>query len=1066
MDKILCRVILLAGLVPGGAIGAQNAGLSLRHAIERQTDLSRGTYFTIVAARSTLTEADLVLGLASPYPLVQSASAHKLAELPSLQPATVRTLADVAAADERGEVTPRVAAALLQIGLHQPELVAPLVADVRPIRLHAAPEAFSLPARKATGVAVSDLALSALREAGYTDVTRLLALQAHAPPSTADQDYLEAGSSHYYALAIATLLRDRRVDFATFQSIATANDKNVRRTAYAIAANVEGHTADVVATLVGLIASDEEQYYDDGPAEALMSVGPAGGAAVKALLSSSFEVTRRRAAGAYFGRHGCDGGGADALFSLAPDALNSAVIAMTNSMQGEFYACLVPLATSDRFEREDKLHLIERLRRVYFKDDVLPDSVRSVWNRILAAPDDPLWLALAISVGSDGGVSIPIEEVRRRLRSSRSGQTTGEIDRSDEPLACPLSRLLSGHPDVSDEDAALLLDRLAAATNPWERNCLHDSVAMLHKNNPRFPAPPFPPASAMEDVDKIEALLDLLEATGAAALPVRERMASVLKILKNPSGGDGEQSEYVIVRRAQRATELLLSYPGGEQKVLATLVRSRDPFVRDGIFSAVARADSPPTRRAAFIKVAQRAVNEPSEGVRTSAVYALAALQPKSEFLALAKEFAGASASAGVRNMTFVSFENWGYFEKEAIQANLTALMAVAESYEANEPHRALELVTKLGVSAPTAWRRERIRRALALGVKTEDRWNHSLPEAIRVHWDVASELMAESIDAGLSFGDINYVLRDVSEEDPLVFDALLRRYQQDPSVAEIAWLLVQFQPGQEVVPEVRARLTDARPEVARIAASVMLPTFARAQQLDSGDVGAAKDYAVAAFVERRLDTTLAEIRPWVGWRLTSGELHRLPPFPWPPPPWSFKEVFSASMLGDATTLGQAYDRVVTALRKASPDFDYGLFGVPDGIVVLARMERIKRDGTPLEGSKRWEAGFVRPATLDEYFEELLFSPPGHFRAIALSLAATEPIDSDEDAVLPKVSGGSKRLPDHLRNLPLQGLTTTALIYTFERSNTGKFSRGYSGSPAGLTHLRKAGLLDALSANP
>lgn len=1066
MEKILFCVSLLAGMLPGGA-SAQTADLSLRYALEQQTDLSRSTYFTIVAAQSTLSEADLVEGLASPHPLVQSASAHKLAELPSLKPATVRTLANVAVADEQGEVAARVAAALLQIGLHQPELVAPLVADVRPVRLNFASEAFNLTARNDTEVAVSDLAISALREAGYTDVTRLLALQAHAPPSVIEEGNLEAGSSRYYALAIATLLRDRHVDFATFQSIAAANDINVRRTAYAIAASVEGRTADVIATLVGLMASEDEWHDNNGPAEALMSLGPAGEAAVKSLLTSTVEVARRRAASTYFRLHGCDGEGEDALLSLAPDALDSAVTAMTNNFSGEFYACLAPLATSDRLEREDKLLLIKRLRRSYFKDEVLPDSVRSVWNRVLADPDDPLWLELAISVGNDSGVSIPIEELRRQIRASQSLQTTHEIDFFDKPLVCTLSSLLSGRPDVSEEDATLLLNQLAAATNPWERNCLHANVVALNKKDPRFPMPTSPPASSMEDFDKIDALLSQLEATDSATRPVRERTAKVLKILNNLSRGGGEQSEEAIARRVHRATRLLLGYPGGEPEVLATLMRSRDPFVRDGIFKALAYADPPPTRRADFIKLALRAVNEPSEGVRTSAVYALASLQSKSDFLALAKEFAGASATAGVRGMTFAILENHGYFKEESIQVNLMALMAVAESYEATEPQRALELVTKLGVSAPTAWRRERIRRALAQGVKVDDRWNDSLPKAISVHWDVASELMADSIDAGHSLDEVVYALREVNGEDTLVFNALLRRYQQDPSIPEVARLLVQFQPGEAVIPEVRARLTDARPEVARVAASMMFQTFARAAQLDSGDTGAAKDYAVFAFVMRRLGTTLAEIRPWVG-SVNVGhieELQSLLPFPWPPPPWSFKETVNASILGDAATLGQAYDRIVAALRNASPDFDYGLFGVPEGIVVLARMERIKKDGTPLKGSKRWEVGFVRPETLDEYFEELLFSPPGHFRAIALTLAATEPNDSDEDAVLPKASVGSKLLPDDLRSLRLQGLTTTALIYTFMRSNTGKFSRGYSGSPGGLTHLRKAGLLDALSAD-
>lgn len=1054
MEKLLCCLLLLVGLTPGTVIGEQNFDLSLRHAIKERTDLPRSTYLMIIAAQSSLSEADLVMGLASSHPLVRSASAQKLAELPSLQPATVWKLADIAVSEERDEVALRVSAALLQIGLHQPELVAPLIEDVRPVRYR-------------TRLAVSDIAVAALKQAGYTDVTRLLALQARAPSNTANDDYLEAGSSQYYAFAIAALLQDRPVDFSTFQSIASASDESVRHTAYDIASNVEGHSSQVVSIMLGLMASDKTFYYDRSPADELMSVGPMGKAAVKNLLFSSSEVTRRRAAQAYFRSYDCADGGLDLLLSLAPDALSTAVSEMTKAARAESYACLAPLVTSDLLDHRSKLNLISRLARYNFRDHTLPESVRSVWKSILTDLDHPLRLSLATSVGSDSGLYIPIEELRRRLLSSRQERGGKRSKPAETSPECHLIKLLAEHPSVSREDAEFLLDRLNDEVRFNQTHCLRHHIYTLHEKNPSFPAPPRELPSALTGVDNIDALLNNAITTGEAVVPRPESTVRFVEILKNEPRSFGKQSNDDIERSARLATMLLLSYPDGELHLLATLEESRDPLIRKVIFEALAHNDRQLTQREAFIQVALRSVSESSDGVEDWALDALAVLQSKPEFIALAKQLAGAASSARVRSDTFYSLRNWGYFNSGVIRANLADMMALVELFEAASPDHALELLIELGASAPTDWRRERMRKGIALGSDSKGEYDDPLSKAIDVHWDVASGLLAEAIDAGLSLDEIVYALRQVDKKDQVVFAALLRRYQQDPSVPEIASLLVEFQLEDEEIPEVRARITDERPDVARIATSMMLPRFVLDASLECVEVGAAKDYASTLFVARRLDSVLEDIRPWIGPVSISHSLplSSLPEFPWPPPPWSFKETLSASLIGEDSTIGHAHDRIVVALRNVSPDFDHGLFSVPDGILVLARMERIRRDGTPLDGGKRWSSGFIRPETLEEYFEELLFSPPGYFRIIAIVISATEPIESNDDAQLPSTSGGSKQLPEHLRVLPMRGMMTTALIYTFERSSSGSFSRGYTGSPAGLTHLQRAGLLNALFSN-
>jgi hypothetical protein len=226
-------------------------------------------------------------------------------------------------------------------------------------------------------------------------------------------------------------------------------------------------------------------------------------------------------------------------------------------------------------------------------------------------------------------------------------------------------------------------------------------------------------------------------------------------------------------------------------------------------------------------------------------------------------------------------------------------------------------------------------------------------------------------------------------------------------------------------------------------------------------------DQRVQAQVETYLGAVLEEVRPYTGPVPISYHGKAFPTFPWPPPPWSFKELVSRNMVGDdGSTLGQVADRLVAAVRLASPDYDYGVFDLPSGFVLLARLEHINPDGTPYPGRERWDQSPERPHSLSEYLLDLFFSPPGYFRIIALVVTSEEPLETQSNTELPSPNEGAKALPETVAKRPFTGHQVFALVYTFRRFDGGKMVPNYEGSPSGLTHLIAAGIWPALQATP
>jgi hypothetical protein len=193
------------------------------------------------------------------------------------------------------------------------------------------------------------------------------------------------------------------------------------------------------------------------------------------------------------------------------------------------------------------------------------------------------------------------------------------------------------------------------------------------------------------------------------------------------------------------------------------------------------------------------------------------------------------------------------------------------------------------------------------------------------------------------------------------------------------------------------------------------------------------------------------------------GESELLPPFPWPPPPFSFigefgKDVPRECLGTDETTLGEIYSRLYAALKAVDKGFESGLFGAPGGFVMLARMERVNEDGTPFPGGLRWTREDVPPLNLVDYFGQLFMENPGYFRVIAFVI--TDKINFGQgDKSLPDIPSGTD-LPPEIRALSFRGRNCSALIYSFKRKPGASMTEIRNLSMD--EHLRKSGVLNAL----
>jgi hypothetical protein len=197
-----------------------------------------------------------------------------------------------------------------------------------------------------------------------------------------------------------------------------------------------------------------------------------------------------------------------------------------------------------------------------------------------------------------------------------------------------------------------------------------------------------------------------------------------------------------------------------------------------------------------------------------------------------------------------------------------------------------------------------------------------------------------------------------------------------------------------------------------------------------------------------------------------------LPEFPWPPPEPSARTelartLFAASGKPDPS-LAVVGTQLATTLEEARY-FEYSFYRAPGGFGLVARLERMADDGTPLPGHFRFlHPGAEEPFSLAVYVKRLFFAPAGFYRQIVF-VASDHPFTAtgakiDARGAARLLSGGANRLSRDFETMPFtvrHGVS--ALIYEFRKGpGDGDVATLTPGRLPARTHLERAGIASAL----
>ena len=198
---------------------------------------------------------------------------------------------------------------------------------------------------------------------------------------------------------------------------------------------------------------------------------------------------------------------------------------------------------------------------------------------------------------------------------------------------------------------------------------------------------------------------------------------------------------------------------------------------------------------------------------------------------------------------------------------------------------------------------------------------------------------------------------------------------------------------------------------------------------------------------------------------------NNIPKFPWPPPQASASMTLSNELFGENGSiplLGDIDNKLLEAL-EFSGYFEKSYFAIPDGFVIVTRLEQTYADGTPKEIPERWS---VEPATLSlknfslrEYISKIFLAPKGYYRIIAF-LVTPNPF-TYSDATISReeandwIVSGLNRLPDQISKKQFSAkYRVTVLVYEFVSDADEQDALKVPGRLSGKTHLEKSRILD------
>lgn len=410
----------------------------------------------------------------------------------------------------------------------------------------------------------------------------------------------------------------------------------------------------------------------------------------------------------------------------------------------------------------------------------------------------------------------------------------------------------------------------------------------------------------------------------------------------------------------------------------------------------------------------------------------------------------------------------------ERIAAAVPAMLDLTKGADGKVNVKVVELIGRLGPDNPQVEstvarglqdpdpnvRSGMAKVALQLGPEPARRLT---PAVLRLLWDGNAIVRQETWDL-LQYSSDSPVLGAA----PIIAGLLL-----DPTAdvrAQAAQVLARIgAAAAEARPRLWSAMEDRVPSVRAEAAGALVKINASLGELDPATLTMILDQEVVNLLNTRLRMIFQRSRPWLpppdyySYRIGLPPAG-LPPFPWPAPPApTDKGVsgrdFPREWLGkDDEPLSAVNDRLYQALQKADRNFDSSLFSVPDGFALLAKMERIREDGTPLPDPYRFKPGPIPPLNLLDYISRLFVEKPGHFRVIAFVVTSVPPTRPGA-ASLPDIREGAVKLTADLENLSFRGRDCYVLVYSFQKRPGGlTILRGEDGLNA-RTHLIKAGVL-------
>jgi hypothetical protein len=173
-----------------------------------------------------------------------------------------------------------------------------------------------------------------------------------------------------------------------------------------------------------------------------------------------------------------------------------------------------------------------------------------------------------------------------------------------------------------------------------------------------------------------------------------------------------------------------------------------------------------------------------------------------------------------------------------------------------------------------------------------------------------------------------------------------------------------------------------------------------------------------------------------------SGEFAKLPPLrPWPPA-YSHAArlddlVEPQTLIRRGDTIGDVVQRLRSGLAGVDSRFESGVFGVPNGFIMLTRVERSDAEGRPLPGPSRWlkDTEVIPPGSIREYAAAMFRLKPGYSRIFGFLFVVQGGLPPSAGGIvsLPPPRTGLLELPPSLGTMPADLFERFALVFSYER---------------------------------